>query len=362
MLVGRCVKITLFLAAVAALFFVSQVASSQAPKQPPKTAPGTAPKTPFPPPKAAVPPPKGAFPPPGKQPPPPVAKQAQKKKAKLPDPKNETLETKDGVNIRATWYEGLDKKESVPIIMIHGWDGQRGEYDGLARSFQELGHSTVAIDLRGHGESQTLKLANGETKTIELDSLRRQDLETMAYDVEAAKKFLLEKHNAGECNIELLTVIGADFGSLVALRWAALDWSAPILPAFKQGQDVKALVLLSPLPSHKGLTARDALSHPAVRRMSMMIAAGTQDPKGLAEAKRLYNSLQGSHPKVPDDPEEQLKRQDLFLVEAPTSLAGTKLLGSGLSVPQRIAKFIELRLTNKAADYPWDERKSPLGN
>jgi dienelactone hydrolase len=284
----------------------------------------------------------------------------------IPPPEDVTLETKDGVNIRATWYAGLgqkEKKESVPVIMVHGWEGQRGEYHNLAIMLQGQGHSIIAPDLRGHGQSTVKKLPDGETETIELDALTRRDLEAMVLDLEACKKFLMEKNNKGELNIEALCVVGADFGCIVAMRWAALDWSAPRLPAFKQGQDVKALVLLTPMQAHKGLTLREALTVPAVQsQISVMIVAGKEDSKGTADAKRLHSTLQAHHPKPPTDPEEVKKKQDLFLVQPITSLAGTKLLGSGLNVPLNISNFIHFRLVARQADFPWSDRKNPLSS
>jgi pimeloyl-ACP methyl ester carboxylesterase len=168
-------------------------------------------------------------------------------KAKIPPPEDVTLETSDGVGIRATWYAGVTNKgkESVPLIMLHGFDGSRGEYDGLAKALQLAGHSSIVPDLRGHGESKTQRGPAGPI-TLEAEKLRPRDMEAMTLDVEACKKFLMEKNNAGQCNIEMLCVVGAELGSIVAMRYAAADWSVPNLPAFKQGQDVHGLILLSP--------------------------------------------------------------------------------------------------------------------
>jgi alpha-beta hydrolase superfamily lysophospholipase len=269
-----------------------------------------------------------------------------------------TLETKDGVSLRATYYGGFNKKETVPVILIHGWEGARGEYDTLAKGLQQKGHAIIAPDLRGHGQSLVQKHADGTIKELDPEKFRQAELDAMVLDIEACKKFLMEKNNQGELNINALCVVGADFGTILALRWSALDLTAPPLLAFKQGQDVKALVLLTPMQSFKGLTIRDALSVPALKsELSMMIVAGKQDNKGTSEAKRLHTSLQSFHPKVKDDPEEIRKKQDLFLVQPETTLQGTKLLGSGLPVMLNIRNFIELRLVNRMAEFPWTDRK-----
>jgi pimeloyl-ACP methyl ester carboxylesterase len=298
-----------------------------------------------------------------------TARDKSKSSDKPPPPEDITLETTDGLSIRATWYLGTKKKESIPIIMVHGWEGSRGEYDGLARFLQSLGHSSVIPDLRGHGDSKVQKGPRGETKMLEPDTFRPRDMESMVQDLEACKRFLMEKNNAGECNIEMLCLIGAEFGSILATHYAALDWSVPNLPAYKQGQDVKALVLLTPLQVYRGLTIRDAMAHPAVRsRLSVMLVAGHQDSKGTSEARRMFNALQAHHPRVSEDPDEIARSQELFLIQPETSLTGTKLLNPGVtfegrSVPQHIAlNIIKWRLENQAENLPWTERKNPLGN
>jgi pimeloyl-ACP methyl ester carboxylesterase len=287
------------------------------------------------------------------------------KKEKLPEPEDLTLETKDGVSLRCTYYPGTAKKASIPVILLHGWEGKRSEYDGLALALQNLGHTIIVPDLRGHGQSTVVRLANGDTETIDLEKFRQKELEAMVLDVERCKKFLLEKNNEGECNIESLCVVGAELGAIVAMHWAAYDWNKARLPAYKLGQDVKALVLLTPLASFKGLTTREALANPVIRsKLSIMLVAGNQDSKGLAEAKRMHKSFESARPKVDNDPDEQKKKLDLFLAEAETSLTGTKLLGNGVrvgrgSVPSYIANFINLRLVAKQEELAWTDRTGP---
>src|SRR5262245_42903790 len=116
----------------------AQAPANKGPGFQPK-APGFQPKAPGFQPKAPVPPPKAATPPP-----------PQKKGPKLPEPEDVALETKDGVSIKATYYPGTAKKESVPIIMIHGYEGQRGDYHALALYMQGLGKGSIVYDIRGN--------------------------------------------------------------------------------------------------------------------------------------------------------------------------------------------------------------------
>lgn len=293
---------------------------------------------------------------------------AQDKKAdvKLPDPEEITRDTKDGVVLKMTHFPGTLGKKSAPIILLHGWGGQRGDMDPLAKQLQALGHTCLTVDLRGHGESLKGKFTEktGEIgfKDLDKDTFQKIHMEAMALDVEAAKKFLLEKNNAGECNIEALGIVACDVSCLVAMRWSIADWSVQNLPAFKLGQDVKALVLLSPVQSHKAYVAPDFFTNPYTRKnISVMLAAGKEDSKSLTEAKRLHSKLQGFHPKPTGDRETDAKSQDLFLIEAEkTGLAGSKLLTPALPVAKNIGVFLNLRLVEKQDTYTWSERKSPL--
>ena len=178
----------------------------------------------------------------------------------------------------------------------------------------------------------------------------------MLLDVEAAKKFLLDKNNAGELNIELLCVVGADVGSIVAVNWAAYDWSRRQLPAFKQGLDVKALVLVSPETSFKGYTLTTSLKHPVIQnKLSIMLVVGEEDRTASREAQKIYSQLERQR-EQPTDP----KDRDLVYLKPNTTLQGTKLINvAAFKLPDVIAFFIDQRLVRKSSEFPWTDRTSP---
>ncbi len=119
----------------------------------------------------------------------------------------------------------------------------------------------IVPDLRGHGGSTTLKRPN-QNANVKLKSprmgLSRPDGRPVSvnivmdymvrFDMETAKGFLTQKNNndPGEVNIELLCVVAFQESAVVAANWAAQDWSWQQFPALKQGQDVKAIALISP--------------------------------------------------------------------------------------------------------------------
>jgi pimeloyl-ACP methyl ester carboxylesterase len=284
-----------------------------------------------------------------------------------PAPEVNWLETKDGWRIHCMYYGPKPNvrkgRETVPIILLHGWQGQGGEYAFLAKGLQTYGHAVAVPDLRGHGRSVGRRKPDGDFMTIKFDDPKNYgalELKNMVNDVEAVKSFLMKKNNEGEVNISMLCVAGAEFGCALAVNWAVLDWSWPATPAFKQGQDVKALILLSPSQKNpKGYQCTQALNNPVIKtELSALIAVGQSEREPFSEAKRIHGRLETARPKVlPDDRERKLS---LFFIEPETKLQGTQLLHRDLPVNRVIVAFIERRLLWRAEDFPWTERKSPL--
>lgn len=296
------------------------------------------------------------------------AQKSDEKELTIPDPVDQAWETKDGVALRATYYPGgffrttkgivaKDGKQVVPIILLHGWGGDRSDYALLAKGLQSLGHAVLVPDLRGHGQSTTYKLPNGDSKPIDREKIKPADLRSTIQDVERCKKFLLEENNAVRLNIEQLCVVGSEFGALVALDWAVQDWSWPQLINRKQGKDVKALVLLSPPASHKGWTSVAALKDQNVRKMSLLIVAGSKVPATYQEAQRIHRLVEPAHPTKFETDDDRNMRQDLFLATPDTNLQGTKMLRPDLPVNKEIASFIARRLVLRADQLPWTLRE-----
>jgi pimeloyl-ACP methyl ester carboxylesterase len=284
-----------------------------------------------------------------------------------PDPEDITVNSKDNVVVHCTYWEPEEPaKETIPIILLHGWEGNRQEFDLLGKFLQAQGHAVISVDLRGHGDSTILRRPGApEDIEIQREKLTKPALEAMVYDVQAAKDFLFDKHVEGLLNLNQLCVVGADMGAIVALNFAAYDWTRPRYPAkiFKNGQDVQGLVLLSPPQTGiKGLTAKNALLNPQVAgQVSTLIVVGGDSRTPAADARKLHGMLANKHVKVPEGAPAAVKadKTDLFIQSLGTELQGTKLLVRGLNVDKMIAQFIKLRLVDKAADFPWAEREKP---
>jgi pimeloyl-ACP methyl ester carboxylesterase len=278
---------------------------------------------------------------------------AAKAATKLPPEEQVDLLTGDGVALEATFYASTQGKDSVPVVLLHMYKGSRKDYARLALFLQGEGHAVLVPDLRGHGDSTRVR---GTTARLDVKSMSSAAFAPMVgADMEACKKFLMTKNNAGELNIEKLCLVGAEMGSVVAMDYARLDWSWPHLVNVKQGQDVKAVVLISPQWQFRSLQMRPAMNQPVIlRQIATMILVGEQDARAMKEAKGLYSMLKRLHPTADA---ENLDERTLVFEPLSTSLQGTKMLDAPeLKIPQWIAWFIKTRVVDR--EFPWKRRES----
>ena len=215
------------------------------------------------------------------------------------------LDTSDGVKLRCSYLgapktEGIDPKSVVPIILIHDWDGTRNDLAQFAFYLQNLGHAVILPDLRGHGDSVRV---TGVEEPIDAAKFRKAEVMSAQKDIETCKKFLVKRHNLGELNIDLLCVVAVGQSSVLAVQWTLNDWVA--FPAYnakgtKQGQDVKALMLISPIKKLKGVSMVQNLKHVLFsgargQALPLMIMWGESEETSR-ETESIYNALKKSRP------------------------------------------------------------------
>ena len=273
------------------------------------------------------------------------------------------LDTSDGVSL-ATWYyePSEDAKPLATVILVHDFEGSHKAVEPLAMALQEAGCTVAVPDLRGHGASTT---QDGRDADLDIRQLRKGDLELIAAgaggrlreqsavrgDLETVHAFLVSRGAAGGSAPAPLAVIGCGAGATLATLWTAADWAWPPLASGPQGQQVKALVLVSPAWAAKGLALQPALATDALKHeVPVMVLAGTGDRDGI----RLFDQLRRQRPREWFDQradaeftkaKEVEKPGDatLFLVQLDTTLSGEKLAAEADAAP-RIKTFLELVL------------------
>lgn len=159
------------------------------------------------------------------------------------------LITKDNKKIAYDYYEARlpfagsgENKPKGWIIFLHMMPATKESWRALAEKFRENGYSSVAIDLRGHGESD-----GGPEGYKKFNDLEHQK---SVYDIDAAVEFLKTRPPAGGAIPEKIFLVGASIGANLSLQYIA------------EHPEFKTAVLLSP-----GLNYRGIETLPLVRRL-----------------------------------------------------------------------------------------------
>jgi alpha-beta hydrolase superfamily lysophospholipase len=169
-----------------------------------------------------------------------------------------SFRTDDGVVLAATWYEPPSRGPAV--ILIHMLHRSRRDFDALATRLASEGIGALALDLRGHGESQ--------------GSLG-QDFAPMVADVKAARRFL-----AGRSDVTgRVGLLGASLGANLAALEAADD------------PGVASLALLSPSLDYRGLRIEAAMRKFGTRPVLMV--ASDDDAYASRSARDLEKGSRG---------------------------------------------------------------------
>ena len=277
----------------------------------------------------------------------------------VPKPQTVRIPTKDGMILVATYYRSTQGKDAVPVLMIHNLRGSRADFHPLAVYLQRQGFAVLVPDLRGHGESRQTRFSN---RPVNVEDLSRRQYRAFLIDIEACKRYLIARNNQGELNIDKLCLVGAEFGAVLGMLWAHQDWQWPPLATGKQGQDVKALVLLSPKRRMHGMDCNRVLVQPVLRNiLAVYILAGGQNTEYRKEAEKIYDMIyKYRRKKLERNPGAPLVK--LLLVRN-VRFQGTSLIlqlkpATRQQLAARVAEFLHVQVRQKAI--PWQKRSSPL--
>lgn len=282
-----------------------------------------------------------------------VRAQAPPKKVTSED---KTLTAKDGASIAITYYKSTAGQDASVLVMLHGKGGNRLIWKSHAEGFQKNDYAVVAVDLRGHGESAGATGGAATGKKNDSSSPKARDYAAMvAGDMEAVKKFLFEEHQKKQLNMNKLGIIASDMSTPVAIAYLELDWEkkpyddAPTLSQqTPRGQDVQALVLLSPEATAPGVNVSRSLGVIRVLDRSVMLGVGSKNKADLTAANKMYELLA---PKKEEQTQIEIHRYD-------TPLEGTNLLGKNLGVEKHMLDFLNKHLKDRKSD--WRDRRSKL--
>lgn len=157
----------------------------------------------------------------------------------------------DGINLAANYSLSYNEQKSA-VILLHNLGGNKEDYNSLIPILNQNNFTTLALDFRGHGQSEGNK----------------EDYTKYINDIKAAKEYLKEK------NYENIYIIGSSIGANAALKYATQD------------KEIKKLILLSPGADYHGYTVYDIINN--YLGELYIISAGEKDVEVGNNLKELY--------------------------------------------------------------------------
>ena len=199
--------------------------------------------------------------------------------ADIPKPETVEIETTDGVILKGTYYPTMGGKNAPVAVMLSDAGESRAVFKSLAKRLQvppknskRKSWAVLTVDLRGQGDSSRRRLADRTTESLGRTKVTPELLAArVGLDMEAVRRFLVDENDAGRLNLNRFAIVGIGMGTSVALNATAFDWSMQQLNTGKQGQDIKALALITPTWKYKGLGVLDALRQPGVQNEVAML-------------------------------------------------------------------------------------------
>jgi Alpha/beta hydrolase family len=300
----------------------------------------------------------------------------------------------DQVELHGSFYIGDLGKKSPCAILLHSM-GASSDQEGwadLAKRLQQEHFAVLTFDFRGHGESINVQptvfwspvdplRTNLTLKGYQPGKLRDQisykDFRTrdqflnLVQDIAAAKHYLDQRNDSGDCNSSNLCLIGAESGATLGALWIRSEWERRALPSVLlvpagnanrlEGEDITCAVWLS-ISSQVGVASNkwnvpvdSWLRYPAVKdKVSMFFLYGEQDQRSARFAHHLFSNVLHA-----DRQDSKLK----YTVEKAikdTKLAGRDLLKPSLPTEDLIRTYVTKVFGDKGLN-TWVKREADRG-
>jgi alpha-beta hydrolase superfamily lysophospholipase len=300
------------------------------------------------------------------------------------DSKRHTIETIDGVKLKANLWTG--GKDGATVILLHNFDKTGGDstkdgWNALAEALNKAGHTVISFDFRGHGQSLEVdpdKFWHAEfgynSKYVKFKRDKEGKLPTtittaditpnyypfLVNDISAVRAFLDKQNDAGNINTKNIIVIGAGQGATLGALWMESEMrrrqavpnnpligvqaSLTLPPGafqFKEpaGRDLAAGIFLTPSPTLGGQNVplqswlKDLGKE---HKVPLAFISGKDDKDGSKYALTLLTSISPNY-KVDAPPPKELPFTGEKTI-ADTKLKGSELLTAELGTQDWIVK------------------------
>lgn len=288
----------------------------------------------------------------------------------------------DGVFLVGNYWPSAQKTSGPCVLLIHRLGGNRLEkgWDTLAEELSAKGFAVPSFDLRGHGESTTVKNvfwnaaantrgirgANAKKEKIEFKEFQPSYYPMLSNDIAAARVELLKRNNQRECNAKSMFIVAEEDSAALASLWIVTEYQRR-RPLYNSqgfptgeysdpyGKDVAAAVWLSFRPrlgkTGAVMPVNTWFANAEFRKnVPMCFLFGQQDTTAAHYAKTFYDKVLQA-----DNPRSKLKLT--YKGELPkTKLSGHDLLAKGeLGTEGHISEYM-LKLVLAAKPAPtWEE-------
>lgn len=215
-----------------------------------------------------------------------------------------TFQTEDGVTIVGDWLRAGDEAKWAALL-LHMMPADRTSWAGFDDALAHHNISSLAIDLRGHGES-----VQRGSERLDFRVFSNEDHQGSQLDLVAAESWLIGQGIA----LDHIVVVGASIGANLALAHLATH---PQLPG---------AVLLSPGLDYRGIRTDRALL--SLRpEQSLLFVSSRRDPECARDVVELDRLTSVPH--------------EVFWLEG--SAHGTDLFRQDPHLADRIAVWVAQR-------------------
>lgn len=181
---------------------------------------------------------------PSKDKPSPAAAAPKHKVRSLPG-EEVTLQTADGWTLTANFRAAEPEKPTM--LLLHDVGARRQEWHPLVAAALKRGFGFLALDLRGHGQSQNAPEGQPAQWNKFSTSKGSNEWENMREDIAAAVSFLAGKGVAAED----MVLGGADVGASLALKYAAVHKEVPLVFLLSAGLDYRNVPTVNAMRAYR---------------------------------------------------------------------------------------------------------------
>ena len=184
------------------------------------------------------------------------------------DPFEVTFPSSDGVKLVATWKPAASGPSAPAVLLLHAFSRERRDVAEVADAFGARGFSTLALDLRGHGES----VWKGKAR-VSLGASLQTSPNAFPRDVEAACAWL-------RARAPRIGVVGFSLSGDLAALATATGWAESGVAVSANVEPLR--VLAGPRPSKpRGLLVLAAEKDPGRAESARALDAAGSEPKGM---------------------------------------------------------------------------------